>query len=64
VLGAKLGIVMEKEPIPSPFSILFVDEAVGIGLVDQITPLEVTGEPPSDVTFTVIPDVQDVRDTI
>jgi hypothetical protein len=55
---------MEKEPIPAPFSILFGDEAVGIGLVDQITPLEVTGEPPSDVTFTVIPDVQDVRDTI
>ena len=37
-----------KFPIPDP-SLVFVErEIVGLGFVDQTTPLEVTGEPPSD----------------
>ena len=64
MLGIKLEIVVEKEPVPAPICTLFVDEMVGIVVVDHTTPLDVTDEPPSEATFTVIPDVQDVSDTI
>lgn len=57
-------MVVEKEPIPAPICTLLGDEMVGLGVVDHTTPFEVTDEPPSEVTFTVIPHVQDVSDTI
>jgi hypothetical protein len=41
----------EKFPIPVPSLVLVEREIVGLGLVDQTTPLAVTGEPPSDTTF-------------
>jgi hypothetical protein len=38
-------------PNPDP-SVVFVDnEMVGFGFVDQTTPLAITGEPPSEITF-------------
>jgi hypothetical protein len=63
VFGARFGKVVENEPFPFP-SITFEDVMVGLGLVDHTTPLDVTGEPPSSDTFTVILAVHDVRDTI
>ena len=40
-----------KLPVPDPLLVFDVKEMVGFVLVDHTTPLAVTGEPPSDVTF-------------
>ena len=40
-----------KLPVPVPSFVLVLKEIVGVGLVDHTTPLEVTAEPPSELTF-------------
>jgi hypothetical protein len=51
VLGERLERKEEKLPIPTPLLVLVLNETVGSGLVDHTTPLEVTGNPPSEVMF-------------
>jgi phospholipid N-methyltransferase len=38
-----------KLPVPEPSLVFVLKEMVGVGLVDHITPLEITAAPPSVV---------------
>ena len=51
MLGERFVREVQKLPTPSPLSVLVSIETVGLGLVDHITPLKVTGNPPSEVMF-------------
>ena len=42
--------LLENDPVPLP-SVDFVSATVGLAFMLQHTPLDVTGAPPSDVTF-------------
>jgi hypothetical protein len=43
--------LLTKEPVPDPFEVKGLRLMVGFGDVLQATPLDVTGEPPSEVTL-------------
>jgi hypothetical protein len=43
--------VEENIPNPLPLLVIVLKETVGLGMVDHTIPLEVTGDPPSDITF-------------
>ena len=54
-------------PIPVPLLVFVVNDMVGFVLVDHITPLEITAEPPSELIFPpevavvdVIAEIEDV----
>ena len=54
-------------PIPFPFVVFVVKMTVGFGLVDQTTPLIVTGEPPSDDIYpppTAVLDVMELTGAV
>ena len=50
VPGCKPVISLVNVPVPVP-SLVLLSAVVGLAVVDQHTPLAVTGDPPSDVTF-------------
>ena len=50
----------ENVPKPVPLLVFVLNETVGLGNVDQTTPLAVIGAPPSEVTFPPLTAVFDV----
>jgi hypothetical protein len=56
-----------KLPVPEPSLLFVLKEIVGLVLVDHTTPLEVTTEPPSELTFppeVAVVVVMELEDTV
>jgi len=51
VFAVKPVILLVNSPAPVPSTVLVVSDIVGLAVVLQHTPLDVTVEPPSDVMF-------------